>query len=345
MVLLGIKFFKLCLHINHMGRDVRLFALLVALSLSLLLVACGSRTGFIEEELVLEEEGVTEKIEKALPGTGAAVAGESANETPRVVNITITNATNITSSANASTNATLNKTALRNLSIEFLLGLEGSSIFVRTPGDVRLVIDGGTSRDGFHLVKLLWHEKNITRIDHAIATNSLDSSIGGLDSIILNYNMTKVWYPQLPLTSNAFTNIVNYARLVASSYQVINSTIELAVGDSSIKLEALVPFAGGLFNAPEDNSVVLRLVYGDFAALLLSDCASGCQAALAEHHGTRLRAQLVAFDSPISRPLIDLISPEVAVTESGQTLEGVKMYGNGTVTLESDGKSYLVAVS
>ena len=276
-------------------------------------------------------------------------ANITANVSQNITNITVANITNTTSNlTNTTANATANTTtttspaALKNLSVEFLNQFEGNSILITTPKNKRIVIDGGSNHDGLYLVKYLL-SKGIYKVDYIFASNAMEDNVGGLDSLILNYNETSPFYSGLQYANyNAYRNYINYAAFVAHTMTVVNKTKEISL-DDTITFTVFVPFTNQSLGTPKDDTLVFKLEYEDSTFLFLGDCTGIC---LENIKGNDLKADIVKTNKELSNETLEIISPKVIVfsqkPENFTTTAKVYSKEDGIVRVISDGEKYYI---
>ncbi|MBW3022805.1 MBL fold metallo-hydrolase [Candidatus Woesearchaeota archaeon] len=233
--------------------------------------------------------------------------------------------------------------ALRNLTIEYLNQMEGNVILVLTPKNKRIVIDGGTNKDGLYVVKYLL-SKGIYKVDYVFASNAADDNVGGLDSVILNYNETVPFAPALQYANaNAFRNYVNYANFIAHTITFINKSDEIDV-DENLKFEVFVPYENESLGSPEDDTLVFRLEYGDASFLFLGDCTETCLENLGD---ADLDVDVVKTNSILSNETLERISPKVIVFKKipENFTSEAKLYdsADGALKIVSDGSKYYIS--
>jgi competence protein ComEC len=140
---------------------------------------------------------------------------------------------------------------------------------------------------------------------------------------------------------------------------------EVDIGGGTLKILNPPPqfFTGE--GALNNNSIVARLVYGNFAMLLAADAEREAEAAMVKKFGTGLRSQVLKSGHHGSRTssaaaFLKAVDPEVVVISVGAGNEyhhphpsvlkryadkKIKIYRtdtDGTVTITSDGKTYEV---
>ncbi|MDQ7030905.1 MAG: DNA internalization-related competence protein ComEC/Rec2 [Ardenticatenia bacterium] len=244
---------------------------------------------------------------------------------------------------------------------------QGDAILLRTPDGKQVVVDGGPdpqvllTRLGRHLPP--WDRT----LDLVVLTHPDADHLGGLPELLDRYQVGVILDPTLPPTTalgQAWERVRNGegARLVRATQ---GQVFDLGHG---VRLEVLWPPAGGEDDSEENNnSVVLRVRYGRFCALLTGDIeaevehqlvAEGrvapCAVLKVAHHGSAT-STTSAFVRAL-RPAVALISvgarnrfghPDENVLERLRAA-GARIYrtdAQGNVELISDGTRLWVHTS
>ena len=235
---------------------------------------------------------------------------------------------------------------------------QGDAILVRQ-GQFEILIDGGPDRSILtHLGRVLppWDR----RIEIVVLTHPHADHVTGLVEVIGRYEVGEVWGTGLIHTSDIYRSFLTGIRDNGLSFRVV------AAGDryeyEDLAVTVLAPFrnlAGMRLDNANLGSIVLKLSYGNFAALLTGDAEETVQAALLDRHGdltaTVLKvphqgsrdADLPAFVSAV-RPQLAILSvgpnnryghPHAEVLQRYRSLNIplLRTDRDGTVTLTTDG--------
>lgn len=123
----------------------------------------------------------------------------------------------------------------------------GRSIYIRTPKDNRILIDGGSNSEIIRSISeiLPFYSR---RIDMVIATNDAGKNIGGLIDVIQRYEVGDIYFPKHTLHSLNLASSTDqiYETLVQTANTLDINVIEVAMGqtidlDSKTKLDVLFP--------------------------------------------------------------------------------------------------------
>jgi competence protein ComEC len=241
---------------------------------------------------------------------------------------------------------------------------QGDAILVRTPADVTLIDSGDTpARD--KLVAYI-KKQGVTTIDNFIVTHPHADHLGGAAVILDNFTVRRVYDSGQTTTSAIYRQYLTTVGKKNIPFSLLAAGQEIAIGGGTLKVlnppTPPFPAEAGLNN----NSIVVRLVYGSFAMLLAADAEQEAETAMVEKYGAALRSQVLKSGHHGSRTssspaFLKAVNPETAVISAGVNNEYhhphpslLKRYGDrkikiyrtdtdGTVTIASDGKTYSVA--
>ena len=227
-----------------------------------------------------------------------------------------------------------------NVTVHFIDVGQGDAIFVDTPG-LDMLVDGGSRGAGEIVVGYL-QSLNVTRIDFVVATHPHADHIGGLITVLTEYNTTQIPVVVdngLEATTATYADYVSAVGARSTQVAVRGDTISLGHG---VEVTILNPSSPHEFEDANDNSVVVARAHGRDSTVLKVG-----------HHGSR---------TSTSTEYLDAVSPEIAVISVGEgnrydhphqetldklTLEGSALYRtdlHGTVRVTTDGSDYTVLI-
>jgi len=247
---------------------------------------------------------------------------------------------------------------------------QGSSIFVRFPGNQTMLIDGGgflnsTFDVGKYIVApYLWHER-LNSIDIVVLTHPHPDHLNGLPFILENFPVREVWTNGETAASEEYLRFMDAIRkkgLVPRRISASDKPIMIA----GVRIEYLNPPAmttreegEATYTETNDASLAMRMSYhdvsfffpGDISAVTEERLASGignlrCQLLFVPHHGGRTSS---------SESFLKLLRPQAAIISVGadnifrlphpDVLERLHKHGaityrtdmHGAVTASTDG--------
>ena len=273
------------------------------------------------------------------------------------------------------------------LRIDFLDVGQGDSALVTMPDGTTLLIDGGGrpqfaqkndsetgkpfQRDvrsiGEAVVcEYLWW-RGLDRIDYLLATHADADHIAGLEDVARNFNVGAVFVGRTPANDPEFTQFAETMRDQEIPVELIGAGDSLCVDDVCASVLWPMPLQSFNSRSANNESVVLRLNYGERRVLFLADIERQAELALlANLDPDELRADVVKVAHHGSRTssIVEFVratNPAYAVISVGrrsifghphrEVLERWRASGaevittgrNGTITVTTDGKELDVA--
>ena len=250
------------------------------------------------------------------------------------------------------------------LHVDFLDVGQGDSALVTMPDGTTLLVDGGgnifdsSRRIGETVVsEYLWW-RGLDHVDYVLVTHADADHIDGLNDVLKNFSVRNA------LIARAPANDPEFAKFSETLEQTNTPATTLHAGDvihfGDVELEVLWPAAGGETSANND-SIVLRLEFGERSILLTGDIEKQAEQALLQsqpdlradvvkvpHHGSKTSSteDFVHATKPqfaiISVGLHSMFNhPHAEVVQRWQANGATVLTTGecGTITITTDGKT------
>lgn len=211
------------------------------------------------------------------------------------------------------------------LSVNFINVGQGSSTLIVGPTNETMLIDSGDwSDDGEDVIAYL-QTHDIDRIDYLVTTHADADHIGGHEAVI-DYLETEgdgvgaVYDPGITSTSQTYRGYLD-------SVEEHNVTLyETRAGDQipfeGVEAHVLAPPEGYLANGDRnENSIVVRLGFGQSSFLLPGDGETASEQFLVNEYGTDLNATVLSAghhgsQSSSGNEFLEVTNPRIAVISS-----------------------------
>lgn len=279
---------------------------------------------------------------------------------------------------------------LPRLEVTFLDVGQGDAYFIRTPSGRTILIDGGPKEEPSYLLSYL-KKKGVRqtfwqwlfawpKIDTIVLTHPYLDHLGGLPPLLEEFKVEEVIDPGIDSKLMTYKNFLKALKEKGCHYQVVERG-QVLEWDPSLKVEVLSPPKEHFQDTSSDinnNSVVIKLTYGEVSFLFTGDIQSEAEKELVRLYGQELKSTILKVphhgdSSSSTLEFIQAVSPEWAIVSCGKHNEygypsneviekyekiGTKVYRtdtyntvrliegfirrshNGTITFLTEGKHY-----
>lgn len=256
-----------------------------------------------------------------------------------------------------------------NLTIQMLNVGQGDSILVKT-AEQTVLIDTSDVDERDKLRSEL-KKASVKKIDKVILTHPHADHIGGMDVLLdEGYEIGAIYDNGMPSTSKLYLGYMKKAKAKSIEHKGLKEGDVLDFG-GGVKFEVLSPTASlvkkgqakGYKHDPNNESVVGRLVFGQFTMLFTGDAEKETEAEILKAHkgdvkSLVLKAPHHGSHTSSSPEYLKAVQPETCLISCGagndyghphkETLDKYKKLNakvfetdkNGTITITTDGKTY-----
>lgn len=240
---------------------------------------------------------------------------------------------------------------------------QGDSILIDS-GTNEVLIDAGQKSPGV----VIYLEQYVDGPLEALVETHTDADhIGGLTDVLKNFQVEKIWLNGYTATSKTYKDFMDAVDAEESSGASVNYAKrggEISIGNLDFFI--LNP-PNTLFKDANNNSIVLRLKYGNTTFLFSGDAEKEAEVSMIDS-GANLQAQVIKAGHHCSRTAssqvyLEEVRPEVAICMVGldnkfghphqETVTALENIGaeiyrtdeTGTIVISTDGNNYTINTS
>ncbi len=244
--------------------------------------------------------------------------------------------------------------------VDFIDCGQGDSALLCSDGEVTLV-DTSTGKNAEQVIEHL-EERGIEKIDHLVLSHPHEDHIGNAREVLETFDVKNI-YMKCPTKGTEPTSAV-YLDLLKEIQRQGKTIHSVAAGDvftcGDFELTVLGPLND--YEDLNDQSIILRAVYGDCSFLFTGDMETEAEEDLVKYYGSGLLSTVLKVghhggQTSSSDAFLRVVKPRVAVFSCGEDNSyghphqealdrliacSAKIYRtdlNGTITVYTDGKN------
>lgn len=205
-----------------------------------------------------------------------------------------------------------NLAAVGNFKIHFINVGQADSILIEQ-GSKFMLIDAGNNGDG-KLVKNYLLEQGVKTLDYVIGTHPHEDHIGGLDYIINNFKIGKIYLPKATATTKAFSDVI--VAIKNSGMKIAEPKPGETFNLGSAKCTILAP-NNSKYEDLNNYSVVVKLEFGSNSFLLTGDAEAVSESEILAK-GFNVKADLLKIGhhgsrSSTTEAFLSKVNPKYAI--------------------------------
>ncbi|NYZ77389.1 MBL fold metallo-hydrolase [Candidatus Micrarchaeota archaeon] len=182
---------------------------------------------------------------------------------------------------------------------------QADAILIITPGNKTILIDSGSGmkRNSSANAIAFLKRMHVSRIDYLIASHYHEDHIGGMEDVFSDFEVGTVYDNGNCGSYSSGVQRTFESYLSSRPHVAVSHDMELNIDSCLSGARLLAPYdrPEGCWPSNSDtsneneNSVVLRMVYGNTSFLFAGDCESNCEQALAQK-GAEIKSDFLKVD-------------------------------------------------
>lgn len=194
---------------------------------------------------------------------------------------------------------------------------QGDSILVEFPDQQTMLVDAGDTEHGDTVVNFL-RQRHISRINLLVATHPHEDHIGGMEAVLANFPVDKVWDSGYNQGSVVQERFLTQIRNESIRYGTPRQGFSTEMGGTRIDVLAPKVLLSGTESDANNNSLVLHITYHAISFLLTGDMGKEERDTISSwptaevlkvaHHGSYTGTDL---------PFLRMVRPRLAIISCG----------------------------
>ncbi len=232
-----------------------------------------------------------------------------------------------------------------------LIGAEGRTMLIDAGGPTGSVLEAASATSLFDVgeevvAPYLW-SRRIRRLDTLVLSHAHSDHMGGMPAILRDLRPRELWV-SLPAHADAFTALLDQAKSLGTTVRFLHAGQQLPWGDEQIAVLSPNPAYTNAAAPKNDDSLVLRVQYGQSSILLEGDAEAPSEHSMLAAHAispvTLLKVGHHGSLTSTTPEFLAAAAPHAAVISTGLNNHFghprpeilVRLAGQGTLTYRTD---------
>lgn len=189
---------------------------------------------------------------------------------------------------------------------------QADSMLIQNNGE-NMLIDAGNNEDGETLVNNL-KTLGVEKIDYLVGTHPHEDHIGGMDDIINNFSIGKIFMPSVSTNTKTFEDVIDAAKNKGLQIETPKTGDEFTVGSANCN----VVYVGDNKENLNLSSIIIKMKYNNLSYLFTGDTEADVENKIDFGKINILKVAHHGSDTSSSEKFVNETAPEVAIISVGK---------------------------
>lgn len=203
------------------------------------------------------------------------------------------------------------------LTVDFIDIGQGDAILITAPEGTTMLIDAGDNSEEDRMVKYL-QDRGIKRLDYVVGTHPHADHIGGLDAVILNFDIGEIYMPKKVHNTKTFEDVLLAVKEKGYKINTAKAGVTFDLGEGVVA-QMVAPVSDSYSNM-NDYSAVIRVSYGDTSFLFTGDAEKAAEYEMIDGKypidATVLKVGHHGSTSSTTKAFLEAVNPDFGVISS-----------------------------
>lgn len=163
---------------------------------------------------------------------------------------------------------------INSLRVHFIDVGQADCILVQSPDQKNMLIDAGNDTDGSKIVSYL-KSQGVRKIDVLVATHPHDDHIGGMDTVIYNFDIGKMYMPDVYTHEQVYTDLLK--AIGKRKVRVLKACSGMKINFSENLDTVILAPSGDYYEDINDYSAVIKVKYKSTSFLFTGDAGTASE--------------------------------------------------------------------